>query len=254
MKIKLVLVEENDQIRFELKDLLLFYNVFDIVAEFTKLEDIIQFTDLNQIDAVFTNVRLGSAKTSGDGFYLSVYLTQQYPDLMVVTYADTKEYAYHAFKHGCLEYFALPFDSLVMQRVVNRLVYQHSLLQYKNESVNRSVMIKTKTGYQLKKINDILFVERSNRKNRLVTVDGNEIILAGYTMDEIEKMLGTSGFYRCYQSFIVNLSKVSFIKANAETKNYSLLFENYAGEIMLSRDKYAEVVSILKERYAKISM
>lgn len=254
MKIKLALVEENEKVRSELKNLLMFYNVFEIVKECTKIDDIVQFSGLSQLDAVFSNVTLGDSSTSSDGFYLSVYLTQLYPDLMMVTYSDSEKYANHAFRNGCIEFFSLPFDSLVMQRVVNRLTYQHKLLQYKNESLNRSIMIKTKTGYQLIRINDILFIERSNRKNKLVTVDGQEIILSGYTMDEMEKMLAESGFYRCYQSFIVNLSKVSFVKADAEAKNYALLFEDYSGQVMLSRDKYAEVISILKDRYVKIVM
>ncbi|MDD6441878.1 MAG: LytTR family transcriptional regulator DNA-binding domain-containing protein, partial [bacterium] len=60
--------------------------------------------------------------------------------------------------------------------------------------------------------------------------------------------------YRCYQSFIVNLSKVSYVKANNETKSFSLVFDGYAGEVMLSRDKYTEVVQLLKNKYAGITL
>ncbi len=249
---KILLVEENETLRSQLKNLLLFYNVFEVQAEFARVEDVIHYAGLPEIEAVFCNAKMGDPSTSGDGFFLSVYLTQEYPDLMMVVYSDMSGYASHAFKHGCAEFFTLPFDSLEMHRVVKRLTYLHKLLAYKNESVNRSIMIRTKTGYQLTKIQDILFVERSNRRNKMVTVNGSEIILAGYTMDEMEKMLAASSFYRCYQSFIVNLSKVSFVKVNNETKSYSLLFADYAGEVMLSRDKYTEVVALLKDKYAKI--
>jgi DNA-binding LytR/AlgR family response regulator len=254
MKIRIVLVEENSVFRDELKNHLLFYNIFEIVGEFTKIDDVVCYMTLNKVDAVFANVKIGNERTSGDGFYLSVFLTLTYPDLMMVLYSDSEKCAYDAFKNGCTEFFVLPMDNLIMQRVVNRVQYLHKLLQYKNESVNRSIIIKTRVGYQVAKISDILFVERSNRRNKMVTVDGGEIILANYTMDEIEKMLADSSFYRCYQSFIVNLSKVSFVKVNNETKNYSLLFQDYDGEVMLSRYKYAEVISILQDKYAKIMM
>lgn len=254
MKMKLILVESDELLRDELKNLLLFYNLFDIVGEFSGVEDAIQYIRRNPVDVVFCDYQIGDGRTSGDGSYLSVNVKQNYPDIMVVLFGEKEEYAYTALSCSSVEYFVVPVDSLAMQRVVNRLHYLFELQQYKRDSINRSIMIKTKNGYQLTKINDILFVERNNRRNKMVTVDGKEIILSGYTMDEVEKMLQGSHFYRCYQSFIVNLSKVSFIKVNNETKNYSLLFEEYAGEIMLSRDKYAEVVSLLKEKYVRISM
>ena len=45
----------------------------------------------------------------------------------------------------------------------------------------------------------------------MVTADGQELALLGYTMGQLEDILGRSGFYRCYQSFIVNLSRVSAV-------------------------------------------
>lgn len=91
----------------------------------------------------------------------------------------------------------------------------------------------------------------ANEKNRIVTESGQEIVLIGYTMNEIEEMLSEYSFYRCDQSFIVNLSKISFIKVDNDAKNYAIQSDGYAGEILLSRDKYAEIVSLLKDRYAK---
>ena len=102
----------------------------------------------------------------------------------------------------------LPFDPLALQAQVNRLRYVFDLQQTKREAANRSLLIKTRIGYQLTPVSDILFVERSNRKNRIVTQSGAEIHPLGYTMNQLEQMLEGCGFYRCYQSFIVNLSKV----------------------------------------------
>ena len=126
------------------------------------------------------------------------------------------------------------------------------LQQTKREAANRSLLIKTRSGYQLTPVIDILFVERSNRKNRIVTQSGTEIHPLGYTMNQLEQMLEGCGFYRCYQSFIVNLSKVSFIRADGSSKTYAIQFDGYDGEILLSRDKYPELIALLKEKYANI--
>ena len=128
------------------------------------------------------------------------------------------------------------------------------LQQAKREISNRSIMIKTRSGYQLTRLSDILFIERSNRKNHIVTTDGQEISLLGYTMNQLEEMLEGCGFYRCYQSFIVNLSQVAAVRADNDAKIYTIRFKDYEGEILLSREKYAELVALLKGRYAKINI
>ena len=88
----------------------------------------------------------------------------------------------------------------------------------------------------------------------IIATEGKQIMLNGYTLDELTQILSANGFYRCYQSYIVNLSKVSCIRVDSVTKNYTLQFDGYAGEILLSRDKYGEIVSLLKDKYARISL
>ena len=116
------------------------------------------------------------------------------------------------------------------------------------------MMIKTRNGYQLVDIDKVLFIERTDRKNKMVMVDGKEMILSGYSMNELEQILEGYNFYRCYQSFIVNLSKVSYVRADNEAKNFALIFDGYAGEVMVSRDKYTEVLQLLKSKYAKLTL
>lgn len=254
MKMKLVLVEEDTSLRTRLEELLTFYNVFDIVKTFDGINEAHEYISLNEVDVVFINLRIGNPAFSDDGAYLAYNLSQMKPDLLVVLYSEEKLEAGTVFGCCCDEYFSLPFSIHVLQRVVKRVQYLFELLQYKRLWVNRSVMIKIKNGYQLVEIDKILFIERANRKNKMMTVDGKEVILSGYSLDELEHILEGHNFYRCYQSFIVNLSKVSYVKANNETKSFSLVFDGYAGEVMLSRDKYTEVIQLLKSKYARLTL
>lgn len=254
MKINLVLVENDHALLGKLEHLLSFYNGFNIIGRFSSVDDAIGFTRENETDAVFANVAVGDGRTSSDISYLTAILACEDPDIQTVIYSAQAGDAYGALLNHCTDFFTLPFEPLAMQRVVGHLTYLHDLLQYKRESLNRSIMIKTKKGYCLMPVNEILFVERSDRKNKIVTEDGQETILSGYTMDEIERILGKCDFYRCYQSFIVNLSKISFISVDNETKNYTIRFKHYRGEIILSRSKYTEVVALLKNKYSRLSM
>lgn len=254
MKIKLVLVENDENLREDLKELLMFYNFFEIVGEFSDVNAANDFLCTSQADAVFINCEVGNPRFSGDGSYLAYNVSQNCPDLIIVMYDSKEQNASQMYRMNCDAFFVLPFEGMEMQRVVNRVRYLYELLLYKKQSMNRSIMIKTRSGYQLIELNRVLFIERVNRRNRLVTTEGKEVILSGYSLDELERILSESNFYRCYQSFLVNLSKVSFIRVDNESKNYALLLEGYAGEILLSRNKYQEVLKLLKNKFAGISL
>ena len=254
MPMKILMVESNQSLRNELRNLLSMNRFFHLVAEVETTEEAIDYVQSNEVDGVFVNTLPADVRRTSDGNHLSIVLAQSHPHIQTVIYSDSRENAYDACHSQCAGFLLTPFDPLAFQALVSRMTYIYDLQQAKRESVNRSIMIKTKNGYQMTRLSDILFVERSNRKNRIITEDGQEIVLLGYTMNEIEQMLDGSGFYRCYQSFIVNLSKVSFIRADNDAKNYAIQFRGYAGEVLLSRDKYGEIVSLLRDRYAKLNI
>lgn len=251
---KPVLVDSNEDNLSQLNYLLEFYRVFEPCIEFSDVNEANQFILSHEVDVVFINADAGDAQFSGDGTFLAYNLMQNKEDLMVVLFSDTEEGPYRAFQSQCLEYMQLPFDGFELQRVVERLTKQWKLLEIKRESTGKSIMIKTKSGYQLIKIADILFIERMERKNYLVTTEGERVLLSGYSMDELEQLFSNCGFFRCYQAFIVNLSKVSFVKVNTLTKNYSITFQDFEGEVILSREKYAKLMQLLKEKYANINL
>lgn len=251
---RVLLVDSNQELRRELWRLLAFHRTFRLESELETAEQAAEYILTHEVEVVFINHQPTDPQKTSTGDFLSVLLSQSKPHVQVVVYSDSQEWAYSAYRCQCAGYLLTPFDPLELHMLVNRLAYIFDLQQAKREAANRSIMIKTKSGYQFTPLQDILFIERSARKNRMVTTDGQEIALLGYTIGQLEEMLSGSGFYRCYQSFIVNLSKVSAVRADSGTKNYAIRFKDYEGEILLSREKYTEIVSLLKERYAGINI
>lgn len=85
-------------------------------------------------------------------------------------------------------------------------------------------------------------------------MEGNNIIvLSGYSMSTLEKKLTIYGFFRCYQSLIVNLAKVNSVHADNKNKWYTIKVEGYNGEVPLSREKYNELLVLLKSKYEDFS-
>lgn len=254
MKFRTVIADDNALNREQLRLFLKFHNNYDIIAEFDNTNDANDFLLTADVDLVFINLQMGNCEFSNDGGYLSWNVTYHRPELIVIGYTDFDFPVGKICKANCTDYFVFPMDEVIMQRVLNRIRQMAELLEFRRQSQNRSIMVKTNQGYQLVFLHDILFIERFNRKNRMITTDGRQIMLNGYTMDELTQLLISDGFYRCYQSYIVNLSKVSSVRVDNSSKNYSLRFDGYSGEIMLSRDKYSEIVHLLKNKYARISL
>lgn len=249
-----LLVDSDSELRGELWNLLSLYRVFRLEAELDTTGAAADYIETHEIDVVFINRQPADSRITSSGDYLGAILSRLQPDVQVVVYSDSEEGAYCAYRCQCAGYLLTPFDPLALQNLVNRLSYIFDLQQTRREISSRSIMIKTKSGYQFTPLQDILFIERRERRNYVVTAGGQEIALLGYTMGQLEEMLSGSGFYRCYQSFIVNLSRVSAVRADSGAKNYAIRFKDYEGEILLSREKYAEIVSLLKERYARINI
>ena len=76
--------------------------------------------------------------------------------------------------------------------------------------------------------------------------------LVGYSMAELERMLKKRGFFRCHQSFLVNLAKVAMIQSDNDSKHYAVRFVGLDGEIAVSREKYMDMVSLLRDRFARL--
>ena len=254
MEMKVLLVDSNQQLCSELAVMLHAFQHFRVVKTAESAEEAIAFIQSSDVDVVFANHQPADPRVTSGGAHLAAVLGQSHPHVQVVVSSNWAEWKYKDYRYPCTGYLLVPFNPLAAQSLVNRLRYIFDLQQAKREVANRSIMIKTRSGYQLTRLSDILFIERSNRKNRIVTIDGQEIALLGYTMNQLEDMLEGCGFYRCYQSFIVNLSQVAAVRADNEAKNYAIRFKEYEGEILLSREKYAELVALLKGRYAGINI
>lgn len=254
MKMKAVIVENDEQTRVLLATRFSFYNIFDFVEMFDNPDKAYEYILNNQVDVIFINLEAGNSQFSSDGTYLALNLSDAAPDVITITYSMQDHPGSEIARLNCADFFVLPAAPATIQQVTNRIKYRFDLLQYKRSSQSRSMMVKTNQGYQLVNLDNVLFIERYNRKNRMLTIDGQQIMLNGYTLDELSQLLSPAGFYRCYQSFIVNLSKVNSIRADSVSKNYALQFEGFVGEILLSRDKYGEIIKLLKDRYAKISL
>lgn len=254
MLIRTVLIEKDPDQQQEIENLLGFYHKFEILRTFDDIDEASRFLLAEEVDAVFIRSDVGDPRRTPDGSFLLSYVTQKKPDLLAVLYSPSRDTAYWGLSLGATSAFTTPIDPLVFQRAVERVLYVFDLLQYKRDARARSIMVKTRDGYRMLRLSDILFIERRERKKYIVCADGCEVTVSNYSMDDLEAMLSTSHFYRCYSSFIINLERVERININSDKKLYSITLDGFDGEIILSREKYKELMAVLKKKYSDLTL
>lgn len=254
MIIKTLLVENDEQICRQLQGILSFFPSLRVVDRVKTTEEAFAYLKEQPVNLVISNIQPAPGHTTSDGCYLISILAEFYPDVQTILYLQNIDEMKRLTKVSGAGFLQYPFDVYAFQRVMKRVSYIFELQQYKKMVVERNIMVKTKDGYQRLALDNILFIERINRRNAIITKDGRTIHLYRYSMEELETMLSESGFYRCHQSFIVNLSKVVSVYADSEKKSYTIRFADYNGDVLLSRDKYSEFVSLLKQRFSNINL
>lgn len=254
MAIRTVLVEKDPDQLQEIENLLGFYHKFEILKTFDNIDEASRFLLEEEVDAVFIRSDVGDPAHTPDGSFLLSYVTQKKPDLLAVLYCASQEIAFWALTVGATAAFTLPLDPLMFQRAVERVLYVYDLLQYKRDAKTRSILVKTREGYRMLQLSDILFIERRERKKYIVCADGCEVTVSNYSMDDLDALLRNSHFYRCYSSFIINLERVERININNDKKLYSITLDGFDGEIILSREKYKELMAVLKKKYSDLTL
>lgn len=254
MRIRTVLIEKDPTLLAQIENLLGFYHKFEIVRTFDDIDEASRYLLTENADAAFIRSDVGDPARTPDGSFLLSYVTQRKPDLLAVLYSPSQDTAFWSLTVGATAAFTLPLDPLMFQRAVDRVLYLYDLLQYKRDAKARSLLVKTKDGYRMLRLSDILFIERRERKKYIVCADGCEVTVSNYSMDDLDAMLSASHFYRCYSSFIINLERVERININNDKKLYSITLDGFDGEIILSREKYKELMAVLKQKYSDLTL
>ncbi len=251
MEMRMIIVDSCKERRYELWELLKLHNCFRLEEMMETTDEAMDYIRIHDPDVVFVHRQPADPCRTSQGTYLALMLEEEHSDAQVVVYSGDSADAYEAWRMRCAGFLLTPPDPLEVHQVVNRLRYIHELKKFREESTHSSLMVKTRSGYTLVKIRDILFIERVNRSSRIVTEDGQKTELVGYTMAQLEGMLNKRGFFRCHQSFLVNLSKVSVIHSDSDAKYHAIRFRGVDGEIAVSREKYTQIVSLLRDTYAR---
>lgn len=166
------------------------------------------------------------------GFKLFDYFTQYTFEVIFTT--AFKQYAINAIKHAALDYLLKPIDFIDLREALNRYEKKRSTntSQVRIETfisnlsegvdINQKVSFPTMDGYQMEKLNDIIYCQGDTNYTKIHTCDGR-VIMVSKTLKEVEELFSSQYFYRIHKSFLANLN---YVKSYSRSGNFGIYLDN----------------------------
>ena len=164
-------------------------------------------------DIVFLDIEMPGE----NGFKLFEYFDTVNFEVIFTTAFN--EYAVNAIKYSALDYLLKPInfidlnDALKRYEVSSKLKSRNERVEVLLSNMNMGNTIKSKvalptlSGYEMKKINDIIYCEGDQNYTKIHLI-GEQQLMVSKTLKYIEELLPEDVFFRIHKTYLVNLNYV----------------------------------------------
>ncbi|NOR29007.1 MAG: response regulator [Lutibacter sp.] len=210
-----IIIDDELNAREFLRKLILRYFSEKIVILTTcqSVEEGVNAIKLYEPELVFLDIQMPNE----NGFELFKHFSA--PIFSVIFTTAHKNFAIDAIRHSALDYLLKPINYIDLLSAIKRLETKKSTLQQKtkiellldNISVAHNtfnkVALPTQQGYDLIKLNNIVYCQSESNYCKITCIDGKQILMAK-TLKFVEELLGNQLFVRIHKSYLVNLNYV----------------------------------------------
>lgn len=250
--IKVLIVEDEKMASARLQNLLAEYDPeIKVLAHLDSVKNAVQWLMNNPSpELIFMDIQLGD----GISFEIFDFIKIDCPIIFITAY---NEYAIEAFQVNSVDYLLKPLNKddlfkamekfkTIFGNKVEKQVQEFDLNalkeiinNYKTNYKNRFII---KNGEHLKAvpINNILYFF-SREKGTFIQTDDNRRYLLDYTMDQAEKILDPTLFFRINRQYIVSFEAITDMVSYTNSR-IKLILQNSTDEkdIIVSREKVSD--------------
>jgi two-component system LytT family response regulator len=223
MKIRAVIVDDDEFVREELKDLIResFSNDLELVGDFEHPLEAIESIRKIKPDLVFADIQMPVM----NGFEMLDHLDTGTFEVIFIT--SFNQYAIRAIRYSALDYLLKPIKAedlhaaiLRYKQRTEKILTSARLANLKHNFNTRDekdfqLIIPTKHGEHQFTIPEIVNCEADSNYTMIHLVK-NRKFLASKTLSDIEAMLPQDKFIRIHKSHLVNLQHIEKISSNDE--------------------------------------
>ncbi len=237
--IKIMIVEDDEQIRIILKKMIektsdcevvsLSGNFAAAISDFIKLRP----------DVVFMDIDLSGES----GLECAKAITELEPKVKIVFATAHSEYMANAFEIYAFDYLVKPFDLERIGKTLDRIKSMMPDKDYAGEETKTAascekLVIRGKEEINLIDTEDILMIERTDGMCRIVTKD--ETFLTSASLSSIQEKLDQDKFMRCHKSYIIRLEAVKKLEIYGRW-TYTVTLRDTDETALMTTEKYNEM-------------
>lgn len=237
--IKIMIVEDDEQIRIILKKMIektsdcevvsLSGNFAAAISDFIKLRP----------DVVFMDIDLSGES----GLECAKAITELDPKVKIVFATAHSEYMANAFEIYAFDYLVKPFDLERIGKTLDRIKSMmpdkdYAAEETKTAAACEKLVIRGKEEINLIDTEDILMIERTDGMCRIVTKD--ETFLTSASLSSIQEKLDQDKFMRCHKSYIIRLEAVKKLEIYGRW-TYTVTLRDTDETALMTTEKYNEM-------------
>lgn len=205
MPLKIVIIEDQVNIRKDLRKILAKNTSLNVVAETGTVREALILLPAIQPDLVLLDILL----TDGSGFdILSSLIPLPFKVIFLTAY---EEYAIKAIKYGALDYLLKPVDATEMETAIDRMLYSEkpdaaqlivAARHFYGRDPSPRIALHANSFWQVVSIDDIVYAEGS--QGTIFHLQDNQKITTRKSLQEYEELLPRGRFIRIHQSYLIH--------------------------------------------------
>lgn len=180
------------------------------------------------VDLAFIDVEMADA----DGFVIADYIRTTQPKAEYVFLTGHTELGAKSYEYEPMDFLCKPLDALRLQKTFERLRRRRG----EKTAVKSRIAVETTSGFELLAPDEIIYVTRENRK-ALIYCEEHQYKVKK-SLEEIEIMFSDAGLFRCHQSYLVSMLKVTGVSQSSYGRTY-LAEMTDGSHVPVSRGRYA---------------
>lgn len=244
--IKVMIIEDEPQIRKLLRKIIEKQEGFEVVAEAGDFASAVTEYTKYRSEVVFVDIDLNGTS----GLECVKVLLELNPKLKVVFATAHSEYMANAFEIYAFDYLVKPFNVERVNKTLSRIRDNYTEKENKEtketehlELHKEKLLIKGKEQISFVNKSDIIMIERVESATHIVTKDETYRTTIG--LGEIEEKLSPNDFMRCHKSYIINLSMISKIEPYGRW-TYIVKFKGIEDTALITAQNYEELKKIFQ--------
>ncbi len=190
-----------------------FANKLTVIALCESVKEGVAAIHKHNPDIVFLDIEMPDE----NGFKLFEYFdTINFEVIFTTAY---NQYAVNAIKYAALDYILKPINYIDLNDALKRYAISSKLKAREERvevllsnlnmgnSIKSKVALPTLSGFQMKKINDIIYCEGDQNYTKIHLI-GNQQLLVSKTLKYVEELLPAEVFFRIHKTYLINLNYI----------------------------------------------